>query len=75
VAPVSPIAPAQFPGNDGVGSVPGTVPTTCTPFVSRPAQTTAAVAPISPISAPGILALIASDPATTASTPNPMQSV
>ena len=62
-------------GNDGVGSVAGTVPTTLTPLLSRPAQITAAVAAISPISAPGILALTASDPATTASTPNPMQTV
>ena len=60
-------------GNDGVGSVPGTVPTTLTPLLSRPAQITAMVAATRPINAPGILALTASDPATTANTPSPMQ--
>ena len=62
-------------GNDGVGSVAGTAPTTLTPLLSRLAHTTAAVAATRAISAPGILALIFSDPHTTASTPKPMQTV
>ncbi len=62
-------------GNDGVGKLAGTAPTTLTPLLSRPATMTAAVAATSPISAPGILALIVSDPATTASTPKPITTV
>ena len=62
-------------GSDGVGSVAGTVPTTATPLLSRPAQITATVAATRPISAPGMRALIASEKATTANTPSPMQTV
>ncbi len=62
-------------GNEGVGSVPGTVPTTLTPLFSRWPRITAAVAATRPISAPGIRALIFSDPATMASTPKPIMSV
>src|SRR4029077_1969562 len=48
-------------GKVSVGSAAGTVPTTRTPLLSSPAQITAAVAATSPISAPGILALMASE--------------
>lgn len=62
-------------GNDGVGSVPGTVPTALTPLLSRWPAITATVATTRPISAPGMRALIFSDPATSASTPRPIASV
>ena len=62
-------------GKVGRGSVPGTLPTTLTPLLSRPSAIVASVAATSPISAPGIFALIFSEMKTTASTPKPMQSV
>ncbi len=65
----------EISGSDGAGSVAGTVPTTPTPLLSRPAQITATVAPTRPISAPGMRALMASENATTANTPSPMQTV
>ena len=45
-------------GRVGRGSVPGTMPTTLTPLLSRPSAIVASVAATSPISAPGIFALI-----------------
>ncbi len=59
-------------GNDGTGNDAGTAPTTWTPLCSRSARITARVAATTPIRAPGIFALMASDSATTASTPRPI---
>src|SRR5205085_11820560 len=65
----------EISGNVSVGNVPGTAPTTRTPLPSRPAQITAVVAATSPINAPGILGLMASEANTTANTPKPIQTV
>ena len=62
-------------GKVGIGKVAGTVPTTLTPLFSSPAPITASVAATSPISAPGIFALIVSQTNTAASTPKPSSMV
>ena len=67
--------PVGISGIASAGSVPKTSPRTVTPRLSSPISTTATVARMSPINAPGMRASIRSDRAMTARTPRPMNSV